>query len=216
MQIDYRELENSSRYNKIMEVSHEELLYWVSDHIRPDNLPMRIFYLLNLPVLVFIFYKIYFILFVAPLNWFYLASIILISVVAFVIVVIPLHELIHAASFKAMGAKNVSIHAQWNKMLFYAIADKYVLNGKEFAVLALLPFLFINALLTAGIIFLRGELRVISVVFLFLHLTGCIGDFALLGYMYENRKKRILNYDDREKGLSYFYEEISKKVRAED
>lgn len=216
MRIDYKDLENSTRYSKIMEVSHEELLYWVSDHIRPDNLPMRIFYLLNLPVLCFIFYKIYFILFVAPLNWFYLASIVLLSLVAFVIAIIPLHELIHAASFKAMGAKNVSIHAQWNKMLFYAIADKFVLNGKEFAVLALLPFLLINTLLTAGIIFWRGELRVISVVFLFLHLTGCIGDFALLGYMYENRKKRILNYDDREKGLSYFYEEISQVARAED
>ncbi len=210
MRIDYRELENSSRYSKIMEVSHEELLFWVSDHIRPENLPMRIFYLLNLPVLVYIFYKIYLILFVAPLNWFYLASVILISVVAFVIAVIPLHEFIHAASFKAMGAKKVSIHAQWNKMLFYAIADKYVLNAKEFTVLALLPFLLINALFTAGIISFRGELRVISVVFLFLHLTGCIGDFALLGYMYENRKKRILNYDDREKGLSYFYVEIDK------
>jgi hypothetical protein len=93
-------------------------------------------------------------------------------------------------------------------MLFYAIADKFVMNSMEFIFLALTPFLVINLSLVFGIFCLHGELRVMAVVFLFFHLTGCIGDFALLGYLYKNRQHRILNYDDKELEKSYFYEEV--------
>jgi len=208
MRITSTELENNPKFRKIFEISHEELILFVSDHVKPDNLPMRLFYLFNLPVLAFIFYKIYFILFVSPLNWWYLLSLILLSLVLFAILVIPLHELLHALAFKFLGAKNVSIHAQWDRMLFYAIADKFVMSSREFVFLALTPFVLINFTLIFGIFFLHSEWKVISVVFLFFHLTGCIGDFALLGYLYKNRFSKILNYDDKDLQMSYFYEEL--------
>ena len=208
MKLDYRELENTDRYRKFFELSHEDLVIFVSEHLRPDNLPMRVFYLLNLPVLAYIFYKLYLVLFVAPLNWVYLITVILLSAILFALLVIPLHEFLHLLAFKLLGAKKTSIHAQWNKMVFYAIADKFVMNSREFLFLALTPFVLLNGLLAAGVVVFHSILRVVSLVFLFLHLTGCIGDFALLGYLFKNRHKRVLNYDDREKGMSYFYEEI--------
>jgi hypothetical protein len=208
MRVLYNELENNPRYKKIFEISHEELIVFVSDHIKPDNLPMRLFYLFNLPVLAYIFFKLYYIIFIFPLNWFYLLSVIFLSFVLFAIIVIPLHEFLHAAAFKVLGAKKISIHAQWNRMLFYAIADKFVMNSREFVFLALTPFVVINMALVFCIIFLHGEFKVMSVVFLFFHLTGCIGDFALLGYLYKNRHSAILNYDDKELEKSYFYDEV--------
>lgn len=209
MKLNYTELENNSRYRKILDISHEDLIIFVSEHIRPDNLPMQLFYLSNLPVLGYIFYKLYIILFVHPLNWFYLISVVLLSFFLFAIVVIPLHELLHAVAFKILGAKKVSIHAQWNKMLFYAIADKFVMNSKEFIFLALTPFVVLNLSLLYSILYFQGELKVMAVVFLFFHLTGCIGDFALLGYLYKNRHQKILNYDDKELEKSYFYEVVT-------
>ena len=118
MKLAYTELENRSKYRKILEISHEELILFVSDNIRPDNLPMRLFYLFNLPVLGYIFYKLYFIIFISPLNWFYLLSVILVSFILFAIIVIPMHELLHALAFKLLGATKVSIHAQWGRCFF--------------------------------------------------------------------------------------------------
>lgn len=215
MRITHSELENSPHYRKIFEITHEDLIVFVSEHIKPDNLPLRIFYLCNLPILAYIFYKIYYIIFIAPLNWIYLISIILLSFVVFAAVIIPIHELLHALAFKILGAKKISIHAQWEKMLFYAIADKFVMNSREFIFLALTPFVIINSALIAGICFLHAEFKVAALVFLFFHLTGCIGDFALLGYLYKNRKSVILNYDDKELQKSYFYEEISDTINKE-
>ena len=215
MKLNYTELENNSRYKKILDISHEELIIFVSEHIRPDNLPMQLFYLSNLPVLGYIFYKLYVILFVNPLNWLYLISVILLSFFLFAIVVIPLHEFLHAVAFKILGAKKVSIHAQWSRMLFYAIADKFVMNSKEFIFLALTPFVVINLGLIYSMCYLHGELKVMATVFLFFHLTGCIGDFALLGYLYKNRHKTILNYDDKELEKSYFYQEV-RETKASD
>ncbi len=210
MRLSSSDLDNNPRYRKIFEISHEELIGFVSDNIRPDNLPMRLFYLFNFPVLAYILYKLYFIIFVSPLNWFQLIAIVLLSFVLFAIIVIPIHELLHALAFKLLGAKKISIHAQWDRMLFYAIADKFVLNSKEFVFLALTPFVIINLALIFGIVLLHGELKVVSVVFLFFHLTGCIGDFALLGYLHKNRQSTILNYDDKDLQMSYFYEEVNK------
>jgi hypothetical protein len=209
MRLSASDLEKSPAHRKIFEISHEELIVFVSDHVKPDNLPMQLFYLFNLPVLAYIFYKIYFILFVSPLNWWHLVAVILLSLVVFAVLVIPVHELLHGLAFKLLGAKNVSIHAQWDRMLFYAIADKFVMNSKEFIFLALTPFIVINSALIFGIFFLHSELKVAAVVFLFFHLTGCIGDFALLGYLYKNRKTTILNYDDKTLKKSYFYEELN-------
>jgi len=208
MRLSSIELENNPGFRKIFEISHEELIGFVSDHIKPDNLPMRLFYFFNLPLLAYIFYKLYFIIFVSPLNWFQLIAIVLLSFVLFAIIVIPIHELLHALAFKLLGAKKISIHAQWDRMLFYAIADKFVMNSKEFVFLALTPFVVINLALVVCIFSLHNELKVMSVVFLFFHLTGCIGDFALLGYLYKNRQSTILNYDDKDLQTSYFYEEL--------
>jgi Putative zincin peptidase len=209
MKLIHKDLENNARYRKILEISHEELIVFVSDHIRPDNLPMRLFYLFNFPVLAYILYKLYIILFIAPVNWFYLSSVILLGFILFALIVIPLHELLHAVAFKLLGASKVSIHAQWGKMLFYAIADKFVMNTGEFVFLALTPFVVINLALIIAVINLHGELKVMSVVFLFFHLTGCIGDFSLLGFLYKNRQRNIVNYDDKELEKSFFYEEVT-------
>jgi hypothetical protein len=35
----------------------------------------------------------------------------------------------------------------------------------------------------------------------------CAGDVALLNYIYLNRHRKIITWDDAEKRLAYFYEE---------
>jgi hypothetical protein len=207
MNLEPSELNNNSRYSKLLELKHDELMYFVVSHVRPKSLPMQLFYLMNVPLLGYIFFKIYQVIFIAPVNWFYLVGIMLLGLLFFGLIVIPLHEILHVVAFRLLGARKTSIHAQWSRMLFYAIADKFVMNSVEFIFLALFPFVLINLALIAGVILLHGEYKVISLVTLFFHFTGCIGDFALLSYLYQNREKRILNYDDETLGMSYFFEE---------
>jgi hypothetical protein len=206
---DPSELTDTTRYKKLLELKHDELMFFVASQVRPRGLPMQLFYIMNLPLLGYIFYKIYQIIFISPVNWFYLVGIVLLGLLIFALVIIPLHEILHVLAFRMLGARKTSIHAQWNRMLFYAIADKFVMNSREFIFLALFPFVLINLALIAGVMFLHDEYKVLSLVALFFHFTGCIGDFALLNYLFQNKDKRILNYDDEALGMSYFYEDIS-------
>jgi len=45
-------------------------------------------------------------------------------------------------------------------------------------------------------------------IFLFVHATMCAGDFALLNFYFLNRRKKIYTWDDFDKKIAYFYEEI--------
>jgi hypothetical protein len=43
---------------------------------------------------------------------------------------------------------------------------------------------------------------------LFVHATMCAGDFAMLNFYFLNRGKKIYTWDDFDKKMAYFYEEI--------
>ena len=118
---------------------------------------------------------------------------------------IPIHELIHAAVYKLVGAEKTSFDMNLKKFYFLAIADKFVANKKEFQVIALAPFLFIS--ITAIVIFFFStdawKISILSLVAI--HATFCSGDFALLSYFEFHKDKTIVTYDDQENKISFFY-----------
>ena len=43
---------------------------------------------------------------------------------------------------------------------------------------------------------------------LFVHATMCAGDFAMMNFYFLNRRKKIYTWDDFDKKIAYFYEEL--------
>jgi hypothetical protein len=124
---------------------------------------------------------------------------------------IPLHEYIHALAYKSQGAENTSYDANFKKFYFMAIADKFVANKKEFQIVALAPFALITASLLLLLVFVGTLWTFTLLSILFMHTALSSGDFGLLSYFEYYKNKDIVTYDDKDNGISYFYEKVKLK-----
>lgn len=118
---------------------------------------------------------------------------------------VPLHEGLHGLAYKILGAKSISYGADLRHLVFYAMANRFVVDFREFRIVALTPFLFIGLGLAILTIFLPPYWNLFSLGMLFMHTLFCGGDFGLLSYFYENRNKNLVTFDDVDQKMSYFY-----------
>jgi hypothetical protein len=121
------------------------------------------------------------------------------------VVLLPIHEGIHALAYKSLGAKNVQFSFTWRKLAVYTCAPRFVIRLKEIIPLAIAPFLVITLVLSA-LFYLSPCLRPLFLWSLWIHSAFCGGDIILIAYAIRNQKKDLYNYDDLEAGKSYFYE----------
>jgi len=121
------------------------------------------------------------------------------------ILLIPLHEFLHGLAYRYVGAKRISYGTDFRKFIFYALADQFVVNSKEFKIIALTPFISITSVsvLLYFIVPVYWSYTILGLITA--HSACCAGDFALLSYLYENRLKEIVTYDDAVNNISYFY-----------
>lgn len=125
--------------------------------------------------------------------------------IALAFALLPLHEFIHVLAYKSQGARKTSYDANLKKFYFMALADRFVANRKEFAVVALAPFVVITASLFILLFVVDANWRMTVVAMLLAHTTMCSGDFGLLSYFEFNKDKEIVTYDDTENRVSYFF-----------
>lgn len=126
--------------------------------------------------------------------------------IALAFTLVPLNEYIHVLAHKSQGAENTSNDANWKKFYFFAIADKFVATQKEFQIVALAPFVMISATLIF-LLFLSNQLWSFTILGTLLTQTAFTsGDFGPLSYFDFHKEKDIVTYDDKEKGMTYFYE----------
>lgn len=122
---------------------------------------------------------------------------------AIFILVLPIHEIIHAILYKLVGAPKVGFGADWRKLVFYATADQFIVGRKKFALVALAPFLLLNStLLLLGYLWPNHTLLLGGA--LFLHTAGCFGDFALVSFMHLHRSRNIQTMDNMSERKTYF------------
>lgn len=130
---------------------------------------------------------------------------------ALAFVVLPLHEYLHVLAYKSQGATNTSYDANFKKLYFMALADKFVANKKEFEMVALAPFVVITTVLT-GLFFVVNAHWVLTLAGVLLaHTAMCSGDFGLLSYFEFHKDKETVTYDDVENKISYFYGRAGKE-----
>jgi hypothetical protein len=128
--------------------------------------------------------------------------------IGFFVVLIPIHEVIHAVAFKALGAQKVGFGWSTKSMIVYAYAQKFAMTLRENSWVAVMPFIVITISLTI-LWYLFPQWQVFWGLSLFLHTSACIGDFILIKYYFKNKHHNLYTYDDIEgEKRSYFFKEV--------
>lgn len=118
---------------------------------------------------------------------------------------IPLHEYIHAIAYRICGAREVTYDADFKKMVFMAIAHRFVAGAREFAFIAIAPFAVITLFAFMLIPVAQGYQAYILLGLIFTHAAFCGGDIAMLGYLRFHKDKDIATWDDKVNKVSYFF-----------
>jgi len=129
------------------------------------------------------------------------------TVILSFILIIPIHELIHAAAFLILGKRNIGFGAQWKKFLFYAESDRQVLNHREITIVALAPLVVISVICIFLILLNFSFIpSLIFVITAFVHLLVCGGDIAIVSFFFRNKSKELYTFDDRKLKKTYYFE----------
>ena len=127
---------------------------------------------------------------------------------AFLVLIIPLHEIIHGIAFQMKGAKKIRYGILWRSLAAYAVAVDFECNYKQFRFIALAPLMIISIFL---IIFITIPIfppfwKSVCYFGFMQHYTSCIGDILLLSYFYRLKGRNIIAWDDIDNRISYFIE----------
>jgi hypothetical protein len=186
MKPSYEELKDSTKFTKMLEINHHELIDFIFVYIKPVNLFTGIFKLFNFGAIIWLGVELISYARAETFSWWYFLIYFILGVIVFMLI-LPVHELLHGLVYKLAGAPSVKYLANLRSFYFYAIADKFVTNRQTFYILALTPFLLINGCLLFCLFILKGYLIWTCFSALILHASGCIGDFALLSFIWMNQ-----------------------------
>lgn len=122
---------------------------------------------------------------------------------ALLVVILPIHELLHAAAYRLAGARDIRWDYSVKMAAVWVIAHRFVATTRPFLFVALAPFA-INIVLILGAM-LVPKLAVFLLFLLLWHLHGEIGDWSLLNFIWIHRRLGFWTFDDADAGKSYFY-----------
>ena len=185
---------------------HDDLIPFLKESLNKSSTVIKLYYGLNILLFLIIVALISFDFYYDPhFTWAGRFSFLSFGLL-FSFLLIPLHEYLHSLAYKFVGAKKTSYDMNLRKFYFMALADRFVMNLKEFRIVALTPFVCISVLCLLAFIIPLGIWKYTVMALLLTHTAFCSGDFALLNYFELNKSKDLVTYDDVEKGVSYIYE----------
>lgn len=124
--------------------------------------------------------------------------------VSLFVIVLPLHELVHALAYRIGGARDIRWDYSWRMAAAWVMAHRFVADRRTFVFVALAPFVAINAaILLAALV--RPGMAVYLLCLLLWHLHGSSGDWGLLNFIWLHREQGFWTYDDADSGKSWFY-----------
>ncbi len=191
----------SPRYELLAEFTHVELAEFVIEHFfRRSSWVTRAHHVLSLATLAAI------VLVALDQNRSFLRSLgdFFLGLAALFVVILPLHELLHALGYRLVGARDIRWDYSARMVAVWVIAHRFVAGTRVFLVVALAPFVVLNAALIAGAIAFPQHAVLLLFVLLW-HLHGSIGDWSLLNLVWLNRARGFWTYDDAVAGKSYFF-----------
>ena len=199
------QLKDQERFDLIKTLSHDKIIQFVMNELRKLRWPMVIFYGINIILLSMIIAFSLTNIIHSYISWGLYWQFLLLGIFSGMILVIPVHELLHGLAYKLAGASKVKFGADIRQMLFYASAPSFVAGKKVFFMVAFFPFVIINLVFLSGILLGSPPVQWASLVALFIHTTMCIGDFAMVNFFAAYPGKKVYTYDNAETRTSFFY-----------
>ncbi|MFN3852517.1 MAG: DUF3267 domain-containing protein [Spirosomataceae bacterium] len=123
------------------------------------------------------------------------------------VVLLPIHEGIHAITYWLIGAKDVRFSFSKKGFAVFTVANRHVVHLREYPLLAAAPFVIITTVLVILMAQFPNYLTFFTVLVI-IHSIACAGDMMLIDFAIKNWKKEIYNYDDFDEKKSYFFETV--------
>ncbi len=203
-------LQNSGDYELIAEIGHHEIKEFVVEQLTGKSKIIRAYmiyqFLMILVGMIFLARSAV----LAFENYLLPLYISLATLLFCFSILIVIHELLHGIALKYVGAKKIRFGAYLKKFTFYAEADRFVLNRKQFALVALTPLFVIQAITLLGILlFFYQPLIYFWIILMSTHSLFCAGDIGLLSIFYKHRNSEIYTFDVKAEKTSYYYKKQS-------
>jgi len=202
------ELQNSEKYELVAELEHRQIKEFVIGQITTESKLIQGFMIYQgIMILVGLFFATRPLVLAMrgnsePVFW-------LLGAIVFTFtLLIIIHELLHLLALKFTGAPKITIGGYLKKFIFYAEADRHVLNRKQFALVALTPLIVVKVITLIGIILTVGEPAFYFWMFVMsAHSLFCAGDIGLLSFFDRFPGSEVYTFDVKEEKRSYFYRE---------
>jgi len=202
------ELQNPDRFELIAELSHDNIKSFVLDQLaRGGKITVAFMIYQTLMVILGVFLitkSIILTVHNTPEKLYFVIAALLFCFTA----LIPIHELLHGIAIKFTGAPKVNYGAYFRKFIFYAEADRHVIDRIQFTWIAITPLLVIK-LLTAllSLLFWETPWIYFFLSVMAIHSLFCAGDIGLLSIFYRNKNDVIYTFDVRAEKKSYYYKQ---------
>jgi hypothetical protein len=202
------ELQNTEKYELLAELEHRQIKEFVINQITTESKIIRWFMVYQgIMILVGLFFATRPIVLAMRGNSEPLLYLLGAIVFTFTLLII-IHELLHLLALKITGARKITIGAYLKKFIFYAEADRHVLNRDQFALVALTPLVVVKAVTLIGIILTFGEPAVYFWIFVMsAHSLFCAGDMGMLSFFDRYPDSKVYTFDVKEEKRSYFFRE---------
>lgn len=206
------DLQNSSEFELLTEVSHQSLREFIVSQITREKFIIRIYSLYQAIMVLLFTYAFTRGIVLAIKGFPEILTLVGIAIAFSLSALIIIHELLHAMAYLLCGARNISFGADLRKFIFYALADRQVIKPRAFHIVALMPFVVVKIVCLFGILIFYGQpIIYLPIAVMCLHSLFCAGDIAMLAFYRLHRDKEIFNFDDKSKGKTYFY---TRKIRT--
>ena len=133
------------------------------------------------------------------------ASRVCVGAVAAYVVLVPVHEAVHALAYRLAGARGVAVSYRWRTLTAFCAADRFVTGGAAFAGVCAAPFVVLNPALVALVAAVPPAWAPVAAGALVLHVGACSGDAGMLALLWSHRPDRVWTYDDLAAGRTYFF-----------
>ncbi len=200
------ELRNPDKFELIAQLNHQQIKEFVINQLAENGKIIKVYMIYQVLMIligIFFFTRSVVLAFQSsfePLYYTLAATFFSFSVL------IVIHELLHGIALKIIGAPRVNFGAYLKKFIFYAEADRFVINRKQFAFIALTPLFAVKLVTLIGIIFLFNQPVFYFLIFVMsAHSLFCAGDIGLLSVFYKYKNSEIFTFDVKAEKTSYFY-----------